>query len=131
MFKKYVLFLFLIASFGVQAECPYSIKDATVMLTLENKINLKISSSAMCNQKDYFADRFIDADVELWKSGKLLKKFYSRKVTYDQSNLKMILQNSSELITENSIGKNLDQSKLFILDLKKKKLSSSEKEIRF
>lgn len=132
--KKYwPLFLFiLIISCGVQAECPYSIKDATVLLTLQDQTNLKITSSAMCNQKEYFADRFFDADVELWKSGKLIGKFYSRRVSYDQTGLKLVLQNTTLLGSDNAHSEEkLNKSSLIVMDLKKNMLSSAQGEVHF
>ncbi|MFA6236783.1 MAG: hypothetical protein WC635_05595 [Bacteriovorax sp.] len=128
-----VIFFFalLLLSIGIRAECPYSIKDANVMLTLGNETNLRITSSDMCNQKEYFADRFFDADIELWKKGKLIGKFYSRKVTYEVSNLKIILQNATLLSSETIPIKKLDNARFIVLDLKKGKLSSSKGEILF
>lgn len=84
----------------------------------------------MCNQKEYFADRFFDAEVELWKKGKLIGKFYSRKVTYDAAALKIILQNSILLISEN-YSKKLENANLVIMDLKNSKLSTSQGEVHF
>lgn len=121
-----------ILSFGVSAanSCPYSIEGATVMLTLPNKVNVKISSTAMCNQKFYFADRFLDADVEVWKMGKLVGKFYSRKVAYDMKSLKIVLQNSLLLESEILTNKTKDIN-FMMIDLKKNRVSSSVGEVRF
>lgn len=85
----------------------------------------------MCNQKEYFADRFFDAEVELWKKGKLVGKFYSRKVTSDVSNLKIILQNSTLLTSEIILNNKLENSAFVFVDLKNGKLSSSQGEVRF
>ena len=130
---KLVIFIFLaVISLGVMAEdCPYSIDNASLMLSLPNKTNVKIVSTAMCNQKEYFADRFFDAEVEVWKMGKLVGKFYSRKVTYDVKNLKIILQNSLLLETEILSEKKFKDTTLVILDLQAGKLSSSKGEARF
>lgn len=122
-----------ILSFGVSAanSCPYSIEGATVMLTLPNKVNVKISSTAMCNQKMYFADRFLDADVEVWKMGKLVGKFYSRKVAYDMKSLKIVLQNSLLLESEILTNNKTKDINFMMIDLKKNRVSSSMGEIRF
>ena len=129
------LFLIVISLFSanVLAEdpCPYSIKGATVMLTLQNEVNLKISSSAMCNQKIYFADRFVDADVEVWKMGKLVGKFYSRRVSYDMKSLKIILQNSLLLDSEIILDKKAKEVNFMMIDLKNNRVSSSLGETRF
>ena len=123
---KFLLTLILsLISFGVLAECPYSIKDATVMLSLEGKTNLKITSSAMCNQKFYFADRFFDADIELWKSGKLVGKFYSRRVSYDPKSLKLVLQNMTFLSSDVVPANKMDKVTILVMDLKQQKLSSN------
>lgn len=130
--KLTILFIAsLIISFGVQAECPYTIKDAMVMLSIDAKTNLKITSSEMCNQKFYFADRFYDADVELWHSGKLIGKYYSRRVSYDQKNLKLILENSTLLESEVISEIKYDKVKFVMVDLKSRKLSSILGEVRF
>ena len=128
-----LLIILLVLSFGVSAaeSCPYSIEGATVMLTLPNKVNVKISSAAMCNQKIYFADRFFDADVEVWKMGKLVGKFYSRRVSYDMKSLKIILQNSLLLESEVILDKKAKDISFMMIDLKKNKVSSSRGEVRF
>lgn len=133
MKKIQVLSFFLVSliSFVVQAECPYDIKDATVMLVLPNQTNLKITSTAMCNQKTYFADRFSDADVELWKKGKLIGKFYSRRVSYDVTTLKLILQNTALLNSDIMVDEKFKNTKLVFMDLKKGKLNTSVGEVRF
>lgn len=136
MLKIWLLLTLMLISAGTMAkdapvQCPYSIKDATVMLSLDKKTNLKITSSAMCNQKMYFADRFFDAEVELWKSGKLIGKFYSRRVSYDQSNLKLILQNSTLLHSDNLDTKKLDNARMIIMDLKKSRLTATTGSVKF
>lgn len=131
---KYVLFtlLALIISFGVRAEdCPYSIKDASVMLSLPGETNLKITSSAMCNQKPFFADRFFDGEVEIWKKGKLVGKFYSRKIAYDLKTFRLVLQ--SAVMIESDLAKNskIKDATLVVVDLEKGKLSSNKGMLRF
>lgn len=131
---KYVLLtlLTLIISFGVRAEdCPYSIKDASVMLTLPGETNLKIVSSAMCNQKIFFADRFYDGDVEIWKKGKLVGKFYSRKIAYDLKTFKLVLQNSVMLESDLALKSKIKDATFVVVDLEKGKLSSNKGELRF
>jgi hypothetical protein len=107
------------------------VKDATVMLSLPNEINLKISSTAMCNQKEFLADKYSDADVELWKKGKLVGRFYSRRVSYDVSTLKLILQNSALLESEVIVNDKFKNSNLVFMDLKKGRLSTSVGEFLF
>lgn len=133
MKKMYLFLLFFVSviSFGVRAECPFSIKDASVMLTLPNQTNFKIISSAMCNQKEHFADRFFDADVEIWKNGKVFGKFYSRRVSYDITTLKIILQNTTTLESEASHNKKLKNASFVFIDLKSGKLSTAQGEVLF
>lgn len=101
------------------------------MLTLPDETNMKISSSYMCNQKAYLADRFFDAEVEVWKKGKLVGKFYSRKVAYDLTSLKLMLQNTAFLGSEIIEAKKFKNTNLVFVDLKKGKLNTSAGEIRF
>lgn len=85
----------------------------------------------MCNQKIYFADRFLDADVEVWKMGKLVGKFYSRKVAYDMKSLKIVLQNSLLLESEILTNNKTKDINFMMIDLKKNRVSSSMGEVRF
>jgi len=128
-----ILIILSVLSIGVNAaeSCPFSIEGATVMLTLPEKVNVKISSTAMCNQKIYFADRFFDAEVEVWKTGKLVGKFYSRRVAYDMKSLKIVLQNSLLLESEVIQDKKARDITFMVIDLKKNRVSSSLGEVRF
>lgn len=101
------------------------------MLTLPNQVNVKFTSSAMCNQKEYFADRFFDAEVEIWKAQKLVGKFYSRKITYDMKTLKIILQNAVLLQSDLIKDKKIKDVSFVVADLKNMKLSTSAGEFRF
>lgn len=101
------------------------------MLTLPGKTNLRITSSAMCNQKMYFADRFFDGEVEIWKEGKLVGKFYSRKISYDVETLKVVLQNSLFMESELITNKKFKDATLVMVDLKKGRMSSNKGEFRF
>jgi type II secretory pathway component PulC len=100
-----------------------------VLLTLENQTNLKITSQSMCNQKEHFADRFFDAEVEIWKEGKLFGKFYSRKVAYDVTTLKLVLSNSIILKGYGKKNSKLKNLKLMMLNLKNGKLNTQDGEI--
>ncbi len=132
--KRYLLLIIMaLASVGVRANetCPHSIQDASVMLTLPGETNLRITSSAMCNQKAYFADRFFDGDVEIWKKGKLVGKFYSRKISYDLQTFKIVLQNSLLIESELIKSQKFKEATLVMVDLKKGRMNSNKGEFRF
>ena len=137
VFKSLLFITIAFISFEMKAEvtasekCPYSIENATVMLTLPGMTNLKITSTAMCNQKPFFADRFFDGEVEVWKNKKLLGKFYSRKIAYDMKAMKVSLQNAILMESDLIESSRLKKSTLVMIDLKKGRFNSNTGEFRF
>ncbi|MBY0415660.1 MAG: hypothetical protein K2Q18_15915 [Bdellovibrionales bacterium] len=134
--NKLLLTLFsILITFSIESkaheECPYSIEKPTVMLTLPGQTNLKITSSAMCNQKAFLADRFIDGEVEIWKKGVLVGRFYSRRIGYDMRSMKVTLQSSVFLESELFKDDKFKNSTLVLVDLKKGKWNSNLGEFRF
>jgi hypothetical protein len=69
--------------------------------------------------------------VELWQSEKLIGRYYSRRVSYDQKNMRIILENSTLLDSEIISEEKYDKVKFVMVDLKGRKISSALGEVRF
>lgn len=71
--------------------------------------------------------KFVDADVELWKKGEKIGTFYARRVTYSaQSQLLMLNQT---IIKEAKT--NLTDTPLMIIDLKRNMVTTSQNALLF
>ena len=109
------------------SDCPSSIKGASVTLSIDNETHLAINSTLMCGSKPYMPQKFVDEDVELWKRGEKIGTFYARRVTYSaQSQLIMLNQT---IIKE--AKKNLTDSSVMIIDLKRNMVTTSQNSLMF
>ena len=107
-------------------DCPGSITGANLFLSLENEVNLKITSSLACSEKTFLSEKFIDAEVEIWKKGQKIGSFYSRRVTYSGKTQSLILNHS--LLHEKS---NIQDASQYLIDLKKQTIISAGQFYKF
>jgi len=124
--KLLILLLTFIISSTVWGNCPMTINDVNLYLNIENSVQLKISSSLSCQNKSFLPQKFVDAEIELWKSGEKIGSFYARRVTY--SSKSQILSLNQATITD---SKNIKDSSFYLIDLKNKKVTSSGQQLRF
>lgn len=123
------LTLILLTFFCMQnawSDCPQSIEGATLFLSVDNEINLKITSSLACSAKTYLTQKFIDADVEVWRGKNQIGSFYARRVTYSEKTQMLILNQS--LLTSKSGLKDATQ---YMIDLKNKNIISAGQFLHF
>ena len=125
--KILLFFTILMTTQTWASDCPSSIKGASVTLSIDNETHLAINSTLMCGSKAYLPQKFVDADVELWKKGEKIGAFYARRVTYSaQSQLLMLNQT---IIKE--AKKNLTDTPLMIIDLKRNMVTTSQNSLMF
>lgn len=125
--KTFLLLSFLMTTQTWASDCPSSIKGASITLSIDNETHIAINSTLMCGSKSYMPQKFVDADIELWRKGEKVGTFYARRVTYSpQSQLIMLNQT---IVRESQ--STLADSNLMIIDLKKNRLTTPSKTIMF
>ena len=127
-----IIFFFFLSIAGQASSCNFSYKEAVVSLSLENNINIKITSKESCKTKDFMADRFFDADVEVYKANVLLGKFYSRHLVYNPNEGKLFLKNANLLkwLEKSEKSKKRLSSSLLVFDAKKKVFMGDKGSVR-
>lgn len=113
-------------NYAQAVSCNYMMKDAVVSLKLENNLNVKIISKESCKGEEFLADRFYDAEIEFFKGSKRIGKFYSRHLTYNPSEGKILFKSSSlvDWYKEDTKSKNKLSRDLLIFDAKKRVFQS-------
>lgn len=128
----FIISLFFLSMASHASSCNFSYKEAVVSLSLENNINIKITSKESCKTKEFMADRFFDADVEVYKANILLGKFYSRHLVYNPHEGKLLLKNANLLkwIEKSEKIKKSLSSSLLVFDAKKKVFMGDKGSVR-
>lgn len=121
-----LLLTLMVSSIAWGIDCPIAINDVDLYLSIENTVQLKIASSLSCSNKFYLSQKFVDADIEVWKSGEKVGSFYARRVTYNGKS-QILSLNQATVID----SKNIKDSTHYFIDLKNMKITSASQQIRF
>lgn len=129
MLKKILGMTILFSAPIWSMDCPSTIEGAQLYLSIDNQTHLKIQSALSCGTKPNFPQKFMDADVEIWKKGKKIGTFYSRRVTYSDKTQMLVLNQA--LLQKDSKKTILEDARQYVIDIKKDSITSQNKLVHF